>query len=75
MAAILPMGRSWQALFWLSSNVQLYLTGFLKSINRHKTSNYSQKSARFERAMQAFTMFAFTIIAAYMKYTNFKGGA
>jgi hypothetical protein len=54
---------------WLIANLPVYLTEFLKRRNRPRTRKNSQKCAFVAHRAGAFTIFALTMIAAYMKYT------
>jgi hypothetical protein len=62
-------GSPLRSLPWLTSNIPSYLTGFLKSRIRPESSKKAQESARFSHAIRAFTISAFTKIAAYGKET------
>jgi hypothetical protein len=54
---------------WLIANIELYLTGFLKRVNRPKTEKKTQKVAREKHGTRAFTKPSFTMTGAYVELT------
>jgi hypothetical protein len=55
--------------FWLISNILLYLTGFFKRRNQAKTRKNSQKCTCGTHRFIAFTIPALTKVSAYAKLT------
>jgi hypothetical protein len=59
--------------FWLISNIQLYLRGFLRCRKRPKTRKKTQKHAQLKHRLTVFTISALTMIGALLEFTFGKG--
>jgi hypothetical protein len=69
VCTLIAMGAFAVFALWLISNIPVYLTGFLSSINRPEMRKNSQECGSKNYGRGAFTLFELTMMAAYAKYT------